>query len=342
MNRNEYDTFCTETPEAAPVISINHLLNRTPRTLIYGYTFERHDFHVYIGTDAAIHALVYTEVSADPETGNARFLVFSHAGPGGRELESNHEFLPSKRAYPEACDLEFCRLLRSHGLQPSFTTFTEREVVDGQSGQLYKGETFRPGQMLAGKMLNDVFHGHPRFTELAKGDRTLAARLLMEAAQDLGIPADTYGGSAVVAEYGADAVVKKATEYLESIQVEDVSSLGFASDLIAEVFGYGNYIVPSQRDLIHGRVSFSVDPEKTPFKKNPKVTRYTSAGYEGERAIIGDYEGMPFLAMHMSENNVLLEFQQFGNRERRIAQWTRMFGLTPVGKKKAAKDAAAA
>jgi hypothetical protein len=335
MKRNEYDALLSGKPAEAGVITIAQMTNRTPRTLIYGYTLERHDFHVYLGADEDIHVLVSTNVADDPKTGAQRSLILDKAGPGGRNISSNREFLPSKRACPELCDFEFCRLLQNYDLRPSFTDFTERG--DEHAGAI----TALPENMLKGVELADALHAHDRYAELAKSDRSLAARLLVQAAQDLRVPADVYGGSAVVAEYGADAVVKKATAYLESIKVADMKSSSFTSQLIGAVFGAGTYMAPSQPDLVNGRVSFSVVPDGVPFKKSSKFSRYAGASFPGSEAIIGEFQGMPFLAVYLNENQVLIEAQQFGDRERRVDQWTRMFSLTPAGKKKAAKTAAA-
>jgi hypothetical protein len=340
MNRTQYEALLSENPGKAGVITLDHLVDRSPRTLMYGYTLERHDVHAYVGADNAITLLVYSKVSNDPETGASRYLILDHAGPSGRNFESNHEFLPSKRACPEVCDFEFCRLLRNQGLMPSYTTFTERSESEGEFFGPYAGVTADLSHALKGIPLDAAISAHPLYAELARSDRTLSSRLLIQAAQDMGIPAETYGGSAIVAEYGAGAVVKKALEYLEGIKVADMQSSSFTSRVITAVFGFGNYIVPSQPDLINGRISFSVDPENVPFKKNSKFTRYAGTCFEGAEAVIGEVEGMPFLAVSMSHNNVLLEVQQFGDRERRITQWVRMFSLTPVANKKAVKVAA--
>jgi hypothetical protein len=340
MNRDEYKTLTTSSPAKNAVITADQLLNRMPRTLIYGYTLERHTFHVYLGLDEAIHVLVYKDVSDDPETGAARYLILDHAGPGGRQLESNREFLPSKRAYPESCDFEFCKVLRGVELYPSFTTFTD-DADEPRNEKFYPfaGKTAHPLHSLKGKSLNTALQSHPMYQERVESDTTLAQRLLFQAANDLGVPADTYGGEAIVAAYGADAVLQKAIEYLESITVFDVQSSTFASDLVNEAFGYGHYIHAGRADLVNGRISITVHPEQVPFTEDAKFKRYQGTTFKGAQALIGEVEGMPFIAAHLGENMVVLEVLQFGDRERCLAMWMRMFNLTPMRKKKAVKPA---
>lgn len=343
MNKDQYDTLQSDTSTDIAVIGASQLGNRVPRTLIYGYTLDRHDFHVYLGTDDAIHLLVCTGISKDPETGAERHLILDQAGPEGRPIQDNREYLPCKRAYPESCDFEFCRLLRTVGLHPSYTTFTEGadERRHEQHG-LFAGETHYSANLLKGKSLNSEISAHPLYEERSGSDHKLAARLIMQAANDLGIPANTYGGSAIVAEYGVDAVLAKATEYLEALEDVDVQSSHFVSDLVNEAFGYGHYIHAGQVDLVNGGISFMAEYEGHPFKENAKFKRYVGTSFDGAEAIIGDYEGMPFMAAQLSATTVMFRLQQFGDKQRSLAQWLRMCNLQPVGKKKAAKPAATA
>lgn len=106
-------------------ISVHDLVNKTPRTLVYGYDLDRNTHHVYL-MDGEIHSDIY---SFD---GN---LLNSTVG-----IEINpYKCSPNKRAYPARCDFEFCKLLKEHGVQVSYTTFDERQM-DTVNG--YYGITF--------------------------------------------------------------------------------------------------------------------------------------------------------------------------------------------------------
>ncbi|MER5844434.1 MULTISPECIES: hypothetical protein [Streptomyces] len=82
------------------------------RTLLLGYTCDRHTWHVYLrGSD--VHLLVYDDVSRGVIRHEKRY----------RWLAA--DLVPDKRVYPESCDLAFARLLTSHGVELSFTAFNE-------------------------------------------------------------------------------------------------------------------------------------------------------------------------------------------------------------------------
>ena len=110
MNQEEFDKLSTSV-ELDPIIKVSDLNNATPRTLVYGYTLERDTFHLYLGEDARFHLDVYDgdDFRVIPE--------FS----ADRIHPSN--CVPSKRAYPAACDAEFCTLLQQRRVSLSFTTF---------------------------------------------------------------------------------------------------------------------------------------------------------------------------------------------------------------------------
>ena len=111
MRKEEYNQLTGER-----TISIAALGNQTNRTLLYGYNIERKTWHVYLW-NGVIHLLIYnfqghqldyrnyTEVPIDP-----------------------CPLIPDKRLYPEACDFEFCSLLRDSGVILPFTTFDSNRV----------------------------------------------------------------------------------------------------------------------------------------------------------------------------------------------------------------------
>src|SRR5687768_1965196 len=81
-----------------------------PKTLLYGYDTDRYTWHTY-----------------QDEQGHLSRVVYNH---NGDLLNRIHGFqlcvdflVPNKRLYPEACDFEFCKELKSLGIGLPFTTF---------------------------------------------------------------------------------------------------------------------------------------------------------------------------------------------------------------------------
>ena len=125
MTPEQYASL-SESPTPQSVIGVADLVDKTPRTLIYGYTPARATFHVYLGVDGLIHVLTYNEGTAAEDSDVVPFLVQGHsAGPSGG-LTDNAGYVPSKRVYPAASDFAFCKLLAQHGVQPCFTTYAPR------------------------------------------------------------------------------------------------------------------------------------------------------------------------------------------------------------------------
>lgn len=82
-------------------------------TLLYGYDLDRNTFHVYM------------------ERGDIVRYVYDF---DGREVFIGHQHVwsgpfltPSKRAYPEATNAAFARLLLSKGVAISFTTYSDEQ-----------------------------------------------------------------------------------------------------------------------------------------------------------------------------------------------------------------------
>ena len=84
---------------------IPHLKNRT---LLYGYTCNRETFHVYLKNNK-----IYTIIYGFKEN------------PYEVKIESNEDYIPDKRLYPERCDYNFCKLLKIRGYDLPFTTWTD-------------------------------------------------------------------------------------------------------------------------------------------------------------------------------------------------------------------------
>lgn len=131
MNEEEMIAL-REFSEDDTIISIDELTDKSERTLLYGYNYDKGTWHVYLKNDE-IHVFVYERhynfnSSDDIET-------MYHVE--GREINiTKHGIIPNKRLYPETCDFEFCKLLKKKGIDLPFTTFQEREPKQ-YYGELY-------------------------------------------------------------------------------------------------------------------------------------------------------------------------------------------------------------
>jgi hypothetical protein len=96
-----------------PLINVSMLSNKNSRTLIYGYDHDRNTFHLYL-EDCKFHLVYYN--------GNEYIQgsIFT-----GFEIDP-FSCIPDKRTYPEACDFEFCKLLKSFDVSLNFTTFNDK------------------------------------------------------------------------------------------------------------------------------------------------------------------------------------------------------------------------
>ncbi|GAB6464345.1 hypothetical protein CON36_32320 [Bacillus cereus] len=108
MNVREFEKLKKIQKEKEQVLTIDDLTNKEDRTLLYGYTCEKETWHVYVKNNA-----IYTLVN--PYGNNVEYV----------EIESNQEYVPDKRLYPERCDFEFCSLLKQKGIYLPFTTWQD-------------------------------------------------------------------------------------------------------------------------------------------------------------------------------------------------------------------------
>ncbi len=104
------------------------LANQADRTLIYGYTCERHTFHVYL-QDGKFHKFVYRGGYAGTNIHGNRYEVpvevVEETVWDSTSFVEPSELLPNKRTYPERCDYDFCVLLRSAGMDLNFTSWMD-------------------------------------------------------------------------------------------------------------------------------------------------------------------------------------------------------------------------
>jgi hypothetical protein len=112
-NENE-----NEKAKETPIISSKELSNLEDRTLLFGYTCDKETHHVYL-KDQEIHVVRYPH--NEPR--------YPHIEPPYLLLvKTNQDFIPNKRVYPAASDLEFIQLLQSKSdLYISFTTWSQRQ-----------------------------------------------------------------------------------------------------------------------------------------------------------------------------------------------------------------------
>lgn len=116
-----------------PVFHVSMLSDQSSRTLLWGYTVERHSFHVYLA-DGLAHLLIYDHDQT----------IIRHLSGDSIPFD---ELVPSKRAYPEACDYEFCSLVqRYHEYGVPFTTYDYRAKEHRGAGPYFgkKAEELNP------------------------------------------------------------------------------------------------------------------------------------------------------------------------------------------------------
>jgi hypothetical protein len=94
------------------IISGAQLQNKTARTLIYGYTADRSTFHLYLDDSGVLNRVIYDR---------DKLLLEHLKGEFAPEV-----CVPDSRAYPDASDLEFCKILFRAGQNIPFTTFQDK------------------------------------------------------------------------------------------------------------------------------------------------------------------------------------------------------------------------
>ena len=119
MKKEEFEKL-SEIKKSENLITVKDLVNKQDRTLLYGYTWSRETFHVYL-KNLEIHTIIYQMDYITHKPINMREIL----------VDSNYKYIPDKRLYPETCDYEFSKLLKENGEALPFTCFNEdREVSD--------------------------------------------------------------------------------------------------------------------------------------------------------------------------------------------------------------------
>lgn len=120
-----------EGTEAEPqAVDIAELSSHADRTLLWGYDLDRNSWHVYV-QKGKLHLYVY----------NGEGETVRYASGISLPVEG---LTPNKRLYPEACDFEFCKLVRAKGGYLCFTTFDADRPYKQFHGEVYKGEPAKP------------------------------------------------------------------------------------------------------------------------------------------------------------------------------------------------------
>lgn len=114
MNKEEYGKIIDLQLKDIPQIQAEDLFDTSDRTLLYGYTCDRDTFHVYV-KDLKIHAVTYR---TDYENDAPNFMTEI-------SVNSNDDYIPNKRLYPETCDYEFCEKLKKLGYDLPFTIWSD-------------------------------------------------------------------------------------------------------------------------------------------------------------------------------------------------------------------------
>lgn len=107
MRKSEYEKL----EGLHDVFTVDDLVNKDDRTLLFGYTLERDTWHVYLEKG---------EIITIKYNGCMALSV-----PERIDIRDNQRFIPSKRLYPECCDYEFCKLLKLEGYYLPFTFYDE-------------------------------------------------------------------------------------------------------------------------------------------------------------------------------------------------------------------------
>lgn len=130
MNKEQFENLKGIEAKVIPPIGMTDLENQADRTLIYGYTWDRMTFHAYI-KEGRIHVVTYKH---DYENDMPKYMKKI-------PVQINMDYVPSKRLYPEACDYEFCKLLKEKGCDLPFLDWNAH-----RKKQTFYGYTLEDGQ----------------------------------------------------------------------------------------------------------------------------------------------------------------------------------------------------
>lgn len=122
MNEAQFKALQGETVQPKR-LSASMLIQQDPRTLIWGYDTDRNSFHVYLGADNLLHIVRYSFEG----------FLLEHLTEEDADLS---DYVPNKRVYPDACDFEFCQLLKSVEVDIPFTSFSPNREPAAYHGKM--------------------------------------------------------------------------------------------------------------------------------------------------------------------------------------------------------------
>jgi len=108
----------------ADYISGHSFIDKTDRTLLYGFTLDRQSHHVYL-KNGILYLYIYSGKNID----TIKSGIFTYL----------RELIPTKRIYPESIDTEFMNLLISKSLSVDFTTY-DKERYEKLKYQNFHGD----------------------------------------------------------------------------------------------------------------------------------------------------------------------------------------------------------
>jgi hypothetical protein len=312
VDKTQYQELSqTRPPRFIPGVA--ELKNRTPRTLLLGYDVDRNTVHVYIGYDGLIHVLRYSARTV----GSGQPLILSHsAGLDGGLADPRH-YTPSKRAYPESCDAEFCRLLQRHGVDIFFTCFTDgvdaerRNQYGWFSGLMYDEALMSVS--LAPALLDD-----PAMSAGLPDKANLAGRLACQAALETGTPfVQLDDGSVQVAAGSAEKVLVHARSLLQDAASFPLFGTDAADALLEALFGVegARYAHVADQYAEAGDVRLQLDARDVAFRTDAGLTPHAPAASSTfwREAVSGTLHGRPFFATRDKHHQVRVRLREFGN-----------------------------
>jgi hypothetical protein len=340
MNQQDFERL-KQSPEKQPVLTVADLKNREPRSLVHGYTLAGDSFHVYLGEDGEIHVLTY-KLARFPETATPTELEYmvvkyTHGPDGG--VSSNLDFAPSKQAFPESCDFEFCEALKLRGVDIRFRMYGAREAAGR-----WVAEQFNPAAGAAGvEICTILFRREPKLT---RQPIEVTVGLVHEAVNALKVPfaqsKQHYENSRgeqerdlahiYVREQDADAVEALALQFFADACLPE-SDEALAKELVDQLFSCGEYVELETTHLGGGDRRIRVEHEAGHLllRNTAQLVHYRGPefGY-CEKAASGAYRGRPFIAtFHETVTNII--FSQFGAQDGFVERFLTRHALVPAG-----------
>lgn len=335
MNQEQFDQLAK--PVTPRLVSVDDLVDKTPRTLIYGYYSDGVTHHVYLDEDGQLHRLLYRPTSQQ-EAGPRKFFIISHDSGPSAGVSCNTDFVPGKRTYPESCDFEFCRLLQSVNVPLRTTRFdAEYEVRRRQQHGDFSGFTHRDGGVVTQNITRIALESDvclPWGFELRTYPE-LAARLIVQACREAEVPwFQNEGSNVVLAEQSRAADVMAGVRQLASaINLQDADIKSLAEDLVFQAFGSRHDILIRDWYATGGELVVDVMHATRVLPCPPGAQPYVSK-MEGSamRGVLGSWDKRAYAAVVIDKGGAgSVRLQQFGSRHAPLSHlMENLYGMKPV------------